>query len=136
MARIVAIDFGLKRVGLAVTDPMQMIATALTTVENADAITYLKDYLSKNEVECFVIGDPRQMDGTPSEVANHISNFIHKLKNAFPGMQVHKVDERFTSKIAAQSLFDSGLKKKQRQDKKLLDSVSATLILQTYLEMK
>ncbi|QXP61509.1 Holliday junction resolvase RuvX [Olleya sp. HaHaR_3_96] len=133
MARILAIDFGKVRTGLAVTDEMQIIASGLTTVNTKELITFLKDYLSKEQVELFLVGEPKQMDNTPSESEALIIPFLVKLENAFPKIPIKRVDERFTSKMATQTLIDSGLKKKHRQNKALLDEVSATIILQSYL---
>ena len=133
MARILAIDFGKVRTGLAVTDEMQIIASGLTTVNTKELITFLKDYLSKEQVELFLVGEPKQMDNTPSESEALIIPFLVKLENAFPKIPIKRVDERFTSKMATQTLIDSGLKKKQRQNKALLDEVRATIILQSYL---
>ena len=135
MGRIIAIDYGQKRIGLAVTDELQIIATSLTTVPAAELMGFLKEYLAKNSVECFVVGEPRQMDNTPSESAKFIDPFIRKLKAEFPGIPVERVDERFTSRTAVQAIRDAGAKKKTRQDKSLVDTVSATIILQSYLEM-
>lgn len=133
MARILAIDFGKVRTGLAVTDEMQIIASGLTTVNTKELIAFLKDYLSKEQVELFLVGEPKQMDNTPSESEALIIPFLIKLENVFPKIPIKRVDERFTSKMATQTLIDSGLKKKQRQNKALLDEVSATIILQSYL---
>ena len=133
MARILAIDYGKIRTGLAVTDDMQIIASGLTTVNTKELITFLKDYLSKEQVELFLVGEPKQMDNTPSESEALIIPFLGKLENTFPNVPIKRVDERFTSKMATQTLIDSGLKKKQRQNKALLDEVSATIILQSYL---
>ncbi|MBD3862514.1 Holliday junction resolvase RuvX [Olleya marilimosa] len=133
MARILAIDYGKIRTGLAVTDEMQIIASGLTTVNTKELITFLKDYLSKEQVELFLVGEPKQMDNTPSESEALIIPFLVKLENTFPNVPIKRVDERFTSKMATQTLIDSGLKKKQRQNKALLDEVSATIILQSYL---
>ncbi|MEL0643528.1 MULTISPECIES: Holliday junction resolvase RuvX [unclassified Olleya] len=133
MARILAIDYGKIRTGLAVTDEMQIIASGLTTVNTKELITFLKDYLSKEQVELFLVGEPKQMDNTPSESEALIIPFLVKLENVFPKIPIKRVDERFTSKMATQTLIDSGLKKKQRQNKALLDEVSATIILQSYL---
>lgn len=133
MGRILAIDYGTKRVGIAVTDPLKIIATALATVHSKDIITYLSEYIQKEDVELIVVGLPKQMDGQASDSEAHIIQFLAKLKHSLPQIPVVRYDERFTSKMAFQTLIDSGYKKKQRQDKKLLDSVSATLILQGYL---
>lgn len=134
MARILAIDYGKKRVGIAVTDELQMIATGLTTIAAKEVLTFLKDYLNKENVERFVVGEPKQMDNTDSEAAVYIKPFLKKLKAAFPEIPVERIDERFTSKMAMQAMIDGGMKKKQRQNKAMVDKVSATLILQSYLE--
>jgi putative holliday junction resolvase len=134
LPRIIAIDYGTKRVGLAVTDELKMIATPMGTVHAKDVIEHLKKYCDQNTVEAFVVGLPKQMDGTASESERHIKTFLNVVKKHFPTMPVIRYDERFTSKIASQSLIDSGVKKKQRQNKELLDTVSAVLILQDYLE--
>jgi putative holliday junction resolvase len=135
MGRIIAIDYGQKRVGLAVTDELKIIATSLTTVPSGEAIRFLKEFLSKSEVECFVVGEPRQMNNTPSESEKYIEPFIKKLKTEFPAIPVERVDERFTSMMAVQTIRDAGAKRKTRQNKSLVDTVSATIILQSYLEM-
>ena len=133
MGRILAIDFGTIRTGLAVTDPMQIIASGLTTVETKELIQYLKAYVNSEDVEKFVVGEPKQMDNTASESEVHIQKFLEKLIKEFPNIPVVRVDERFTSKMAFQSMLDSGMKKKKRRDKALVDEISATLILQAYL---
>ncbi|TZF86236.1 Holliday junction resolvase RuvX (plasmid) [Pedobacter sp. BS3] len=135
MPRIIAFDYGTKRLGIAVTDPLQIIATALTTIHPKDSIDFLKKYLQTESVECFVVGMPRQMDGTESQSAQHIRGFMTILKKNFPDIPIAQVDERFTSKMASASIAQSGLKKSDRQNKALIDQVSATLILQTYLTM-
>ena len=136
MGRILAIDYGQKRVGLALTDEMQIIANSLTTVHVKDIFSYLKDYRIKENVECIVVGEPKQMNNTASESSRFIEPFVKKLKKTFPKMKVERFDERFTSKIAHQTMIDAGLKKKDRQRKELVDTISATLILQSYLENK
>lgn len=133
MARIIAIDYGRKRVGLAATDELQIIANALTTVPSKDIFTYLKEYVKNENVECFVIGEAKQMNNTPSESARFIEPFVLKMRKEFPEIKIDRFDERFTSKMATQAILDAGLKKKDRQNKALVDSVSATLILQSYL---
>jgi putative Holliday junction resolvase len=133
MARILAIDFGKVRTGLAVTDELQIIASGLTTVVTKDVIAYLQDYCKKEQVELFLVGEPKQMDNTASESESLILPFIGRLKHAFPDMPIKRVDERFTSKMAFQTMIDSGLKKNQRKNKALLDEISATIILQSYL---
>lgn len=136
MGRILAIDYGKKRVGLAVTDPMQMIATRLTTVAAHEIWTFLKEYLAKEEVEKVIVGYPMQMNNLPSEAVNYINPFLRKFQKDYPEMPLEQVDERFTSKMAFQTMIDAGLKKKDRQDKGTIDGVSATIILQSYLEQK
>jgi len=131
-----AIDYGTKRIGLAVTDPEQIIATALDTIHPVKIIDYLKKYLEKESVECFVVGEPKQMDNSPSSISPQVEDFIKKLKVAFPEIPVKRIDERFTSKIASQSMLMNGLKKSQRRNKELVDQRSAVLILQSYMEMK
>ncbi len=134
--RILAIDYGKKRTGIAVTDEMQIIASGLTTVASETAIDFLKNYFSKETVVKVVIGEPKQMDGTASESAPLIEKFVQTFKTAFPEMEIIRVDERFTSKMAFQTMIDSGLKKKQRQDKGLIDEISATIMLRDYLSRK
>jgi len=136
MGRILAIDFGQKRTGLAVTDELQIIANNLDTVHSKDVLEYLAKYVANNKVDTFVIGEPKQMNNTPSESARFIEPFIKQLANKFPDIKIVRVDERFTSKMAFQTMIDAGLKKKARQNKALVDSISATIILQTYLETK
>lgn len=131
-----AIDYGQKRTGIAVTDEMQIIASGLTTVPSETALNFLKDYFAKERVEAVLIGEPKQMDNTPSQSAPIIDAFVSAFKNAFPDMPVVRVDERFTSKMAFQTMIDSGLKKKKRQDKALIDEISATIMLQDYLSRK
>jgi len=133
MARIMAIDFGTKRTGLAVTDELQIIASGLTTVPTKELLNFLKDYTNKEKVELFLVGEPKQMNFENSESEVSITKFLNKLKNDLPKIPVKRVDERFTSKMAFQSMIDSGLKKKQRKDKALVDEISATIILQSYL---
>ena len=136
MGRILALDFGKKRTGIAVTDPLQIIASGLDTVETKQLLTYLNDYISKEEVDIFVVGLPKQMNNQPSDSEQLIQPFIKKLKNAFPNIPIEREDERFTSKLAFQSMIDSGMKKKQRQNKAIIDKISATLILQSFLNRK
>ena len=136
MARILAIDYGLKRTGLAVTDALQIIASGLTTVNTKELLKFLKDYTSKEQVELFLVGEPKQMDNTASESEALILPFLEKLKKQFPKIPFKRVDERFTSKMAFQTMIDSGLKKNQRKNKALVDEISATLILQSYLYSK
>jgi putative holliday junction resolvase len=136
MGRILAIDYGTKRVGIAVTDPLKIIATGLTTIHSKDILVFLDDYFKKELVDAVIIGEPKNMDSTASDVTVHIEAFIKNLKKKFPEIKIVRVDERFTSKMAFQTMIDSGLKKKQRQNKALVDEISATIILQTYLESK
>ena len=136
MGRILAIDYGRKRAGIAVTDPMQMISNGLTTVPAASIINFLKEYIAKEKVDAFVVGYAKQLDNTDSESMAYIKPFVKKLEKNFPDMPIHMVDERFTSKIAHQTMLDGGLKKKKRQDKALVDTISATIILQSYMEQK
>ncbi len=131
-----AIDYGSKRVGIAVTDSLQLIANGLTTVHSKDLIDFLKKYIEKEEVECIVVGEPKQMNNTASESARFIEPFVIHLKRTFPKIKVERMDERFTSKMAFQTMIDSGLKKKARQNKALVDEISATIILQSFMERK
>lgn len=136
MSRVLCIDYGQKRTGIAVTDEMQIIASGLTTVPTNTVIDFLKDYFSKEKVEAVVIGEPRQMNGQPSESAAIIKGFVTHFSNIFPEMKVIRIDERFTSKMAIKTMIDSGLGKKKRQDKGLIDEISATIMLQDYLSSK
>jgi putative Holliday junction resolvase len=133
LGRILAIDYGRKRVGLAVTDELQIIANSLTTVATKDIFTFLKDYTQKEKVDCIVIGEPKQMNYEASESAKYIEPFVKKLRNEFPNTKIERHDERFTSKMAQQTMIDAGLKKKDRQNKGLVDTISATIILQSYM---
>jgi len=136
MSRILAIDYGEIRTGIAVTDELQIIASGLTTVKTDELIKFLIDYTNKELVELFIIGKPRQMNNTDSESEKHILSFLKHLKNSIPTIPIVRVDERFTSKMAVQTMIDSGLKKKQRRNKGLVDEISATIILQSYLYSK
>lgn len=136
MGRILAIDYGKKRVGLAVTDPMQIIANKLTTVPSHQIFDFLKDYFQKEQVEQVVIGYPLQMNNEASEAVLYINPFLKRFQKLFPNMPIEQVDERFTSRMAFQTMIDAGLKKKDRQNKATIDAVSATIILQSYLEQK
>ncbi|WP_395059336.1 Holliday junction resolvase RuvX [Flavobacterium sp.] len=133
MPRILAIDYGQKRTGIAITDEMQIIASGLTTIASETSIAFLKDYFAKEKVEKVLIGEPKQMNGQPSQSTDIIEKFVTQFKNNFPEMPLERVDERFTSKMAFQTMIDSGLKKKQRQNKALVDEISATIMLQDYL---
>ena len=134
MARILGIDFGAKRVGLAVTDPLKIIATALTTVENKTALDFIQQYIKSNEVERILIGYPLDLRGNPTHATPMVDWFIVELSKRVGSIPIEKRDESFTSKMAMKTLIDSGVKKKQRRDKKLLDQISATIILQEYLQ--
>lgn len=136
MARILAFDYGTKRIGIAVTDPLQIIATGLDTIHPKDIVDYLKKYLIKEDVEAFVIGNPKQMNGEPSESAQHVKGFSTLLKKNFPAITQHWVDERFTSKLAQETIMKSGLKKSDRRDKERVDTIAATIILQYFMEIK
>jgi len=136
MGRILAIDYGKKRTGIAITDELQMIASGLTTVPTSGLLTFLKEYIIKEKVELFLVGEPKQMDYTASESEALITPFLVKLEKIFPNIPVKRIDERFTSKMAFQSMIDGGLKKNQRKNKALVDEISATLILQSYLYSK
>lgn len=136
MGRVLAIDFGKKRTGIAVTDELQIIASGLTTVNTKDLIPFLKEYIKKESVDLFILGKPKQMDNTDSESEALIIPFLQKLEKAIPNIPIKREDERFTSKMAFQTMIDSGLNKKQRQNKALVDEISATIILQSYLYNK
>jgi len=136
LARVLAIDFGKKRTGIAVTDELQIIASGLTTVNTDELIPFLKKYTSTENVELFVIGKPKQLNNTDSESEVLIIPFLEKLQKELPNIPLKRIDERFTSKMAFQTMIDSGLKKKQRRNKALVDEISATIILQSYLYNK
>ncbi len=133
MGRILAIDYGEKRTGLAVTDPVRIIATALTTVATPTLLQFLKDYCAREQVDIFVVGKAMHMDGRPSESMQYIEPFVEELKKMFPEKEVVRIDERFTSKIAFQTMIDSGLKKKDRRNKGTIDQIAATIMLQDYM---
>jgi len=136
MGRIMAFDYGTKRIGIAVTDENQIIASPLDTIHPEKIIEFIKQYLLSNKIECFVVGLPRQMDNTLSESEKNITSFINRLNKSFSDITIERFDERFTSKMATQSILASGVNKKRRRDKELVDTVSATIILQSYLESK
>ena len=136
MPRIISIDYGLKRTGIAVTDELQIIASGLTTITSETAISFLTSYFNKENVSKVLIGEPKQMNGKPSESTAIIEEFVKKFSSAFPEMKIIRVDERFTSKMAFQTMIDSGLNKKKRKDKALVDEISATIMLQDYLTRK
>ncbi|TBW28457.1 Holliday junction resolvase RuvX [Gramella sp. KN1008] len=133
MARILALDYGTKRTGIAVTDELKMIASGLTTVQTSDLMNFLEDYFRNEKVERVLVGEPKKMDDSPSQSEEYIQEFLKKFAEKFPDMPLERVDERFTSKMAVQSMIDSGLKKKKRRNKALVDEISATIILQTWL---
>lgn len=133
MGRLLAIDYGKVRTGIAITDELQIIASGLTTVETKELLPFLKNYCEKEQVEKFIVGEPKQMNNQESESEVLIKPFLEKLQNQFPKIPIERVDERFTSKMAFQTMIDSGLSKKKRRDKSLIDEISATLILQSYL---
>ena len=133
MARIMALDFGTKRTGIAVSDELKMIASGLTTVKTPELFEFLEKYFTAENVELVLVGEPKQKDDSASESEVYIQEFLKVFTKKFPKMPVKRIDERFTSKMAFQSMIDSGLKKKKRRDKALIDEISATIILQTYL---
>ena len=134
MPRIISIDYGLKRTGLAVTDPLQIIATGLTTVESKQLIPFLKDYFAREIVELIIIGEPKNWDDTDTHATPLVEKCIKDLQKNFPAIPIKKVDERFTSKMARDAMIEMGMKKKQRRDKKLVDEIAATILLQEYLQ--
>lgn len=136
MARLLALDYGIKRVGVAVTDELQIIASGLCTVRTLDCMDFLKEYISKESVEAIVMGMPKNLKAQNTDATPHVKGFAKKLKKEFPELEIHLVDERFTSKMAFQTMIDSGLKKKARQDKASVDEVSATIILQSFMEQQ
>ncbi|MDL5046786.1 Holliday junction resolvase RuvX [Oscillatoria amoena NRMC-F 0135] len=136
MGRVLAIDYGLKRTGLAVTDPLRIIATALDTVTTADLLVYLKNYCRKEQVDEMVIGMPKTLSNQESEIVPEIRKFIQLLNTEFPSVPVHEADERFTSSIAQRAMIEGGMKKKDRQVKGTVDKISAVLILQSFLEKR
>ena len=136
MARILSIDYGKKRTGLAVTDPLQIIAGGLATVSTSELFEWLQTYLAKEQVERIIIGEPRQPNGQPSENLARVQQFVNRWRKAVPSVPIEYFDERFTSVLAHQAMLDGGLKKKARQDKALVDEISATIILEDYLRSK
>lgn len=136
MGRILALDYGSKRTGIAITDELQMIASGLATVATSELITFLKKYIASEKVVLVLVGEPKQKDGTHSSIEEEIQKFLKKFSSTFPDLEVKRVDERYTSKMAFQTMIDSGLKKKQRQNKALIDEISATIILQEFLYNK
>jgi putative Holliday junction resolvase len=136
MSRIMGIDYGTKRTGIAVTDPLQIIASALTTVPTGELLGFLENYLRNEEVEAIVVGEPLYPDGNPAQIAPHVKGFVNKLRRQHPGLLVVMQDERYTSELAKQIILQSGAKQKKRRDKALVDQVSAALILEDYLKSK
>jgi putative Holliday junction resolvase len=136
MPRILAIDYGTKRCGIAVTDNLQIIATGLETVPTHTLFTFLEQYFAKEQVICLLVGDPKKLDNTPSETAQHVVGFVRKMREKYPNLQIELLDERFTSVMAKQTMIDAGTTKKQRQNKSTIDLISAVLLLQNYLETK
>jgi putative Holliday junction resolvase len=134
MPRILAIDYGLKRTGIAVTDPFKIIATGLTTVESPKLFTFLKEYCKNETVERFIIGEPKNLDDSDTHATPLVKKAVVRLKKEFPNIPIELVDERFTSKMASQAMIDMGMKKKQRQNKALVDEIAATIMLQEYLQ--
>lgn len=136
MGRLLAIDYGKKRVGIAASDPLQIIANGLTTVDTPKIFEFLKSYFEKETVDVVVVGLPKQMNNEASENMGRVEEFVTKLKKLYPNMPIEYYDERFTSKIAQRTMIDGGLSKKQRMNKALVDEISATIILQSYMESK
>ena len=134
MPRIVCMDYGLKRTGIAVTDPLQIIATGLTTVDSKDVIQFLKSYFQKEQVELLVIGEPKNLDDSDTHATPLVKNFIIKLKKEFPHIAIKTVDERYTSKMAKQAMIEMGMKKKDRRNKRNVDEIAATIMLQEYMQ--
>jgi putative Holliday junction resolvase len=136
MGRILSIDYGKKRIGIAVTDELQLIANGLITIGVDEIFSFMKTYCERENVELFLVGEPKQMNYTDSSASQYIEPFVKKLKKEFPTIPIKRVDERFTSKMAFQTMIDAGLNKKKRQDKALIDTISATIMLQSYLESR
>jgi putative holliday junction resolvase len=136
MGRIIGIDYGLKRIGLAVTDPLQIFASPLITVSPSEFDSFLSGYMKKDEVDAFVIGYPVQMNNEPSVSVTYINPFIKKLKKTYPEKHIYLADERFTSQMAFRAMVDGGVKKKERQDKSMVDKISASIILQSFLDRR
>jgi putative Holliday junction resolvase len=136
MGRILAIDYGQKRTGIAVTDPLQIIATGLTTIPPHEVMSFLKDYFSKEEVELVIVGEPKNWDDTDTDATPLVRRFVKKLMKEFPLMRIKTVDERYTSKLASRAMIDMGMKKMQRRNKALVDEIAATIILQEFLDAK
>jgi putative holliday junction resolvase len=131
--RIMAFDYGTKRIGIAITDPMQIIATGLDTIHPNQIVEYLKKYLLREQVERFIVGEPKQMDNKPSQSAIHVKGFVNLLKKTFPEIPIEMLDERFTSKMASATIAQSGMGKKARRNKELVDTISAVILLQSWM---
>ena len=136
MGKLLGIDYGAKRTGIAMTDSMQIIASGLTTVDTHKLDDFISNIVLKEDIECFVVGDPKNLDGTYTDNTRDVNSFVKKLQKLYPGILLRQIDERFTSKIAKQSILASGIKKQERQNKALVDEVSATIILQNYLDFR
>tara|TARA_X000000368_G_scaffold265336_1_gene210089 strand:- start:7779 stop:8189 length:411 start_codon:yes stop_codon:yes gene_type:complete len=136
MGKLLGIDYGAKRTGIAMTDSMQIIASGLTTVDTHKLDDFISNIVVKEDIECFVVGDPKNLDGTYTDNTRDVNSFVKKLQKLYPGILLRQIDERFTSKIAKQSILASGIKKQARQNKALVDEVSATIILQNYLDFR
>ncbi len=136
MGKLLGIDYGAKRTGIAMTDSMQIIASGLTTVDTHKLDDFISNIVLKEDIECFVVGDPKNLDGTYTDNTRDVNSFVKKLQKLYPGILLRQIDERFTSKIAKQSILASGIKKQARQNKALVDEVSATIILQNYLDFR
>jgi putative Holliday junction resolvase len=136
VAKALGIDYGKKRIGIAISDSLQIIASALTTVNTPDIFIFLDDLLKKQEIDCIVVGEPKNLDGTPTDSTAITEEFVAKLSKKYSQIPIKRIDERFTSKIAKQSILDAGIKKMKRRDKALVDKVSAAIILQSYLDAK
>ena len=136
MAKAIGIDYGKKRIGIAISDSLQMIASVLITIDTPNIFTFLKDLIEKEEIDCVVVGEPKNLDGSSTDSTEITEKFVEKLSKKHPQIPIKRIDERFTSKIAKQSILDAGIKKMKRRDKALVDKVSAAIILQSYLDFK
>jgi len=136
MGKALGIDYGTKRTGIAITDVIQIIASGLTTVSTHKLDDFIANLVISDDIECFVVGDPKNLDGSNTDSTGHVNGFVKRLQKTYPSIPVHQIDERFTSKIAKQSILASGVKRKGRQNKALVDEVSATIIFQNYLDYK
>jgi putative Holliday junction resolvase len=136
MGKALGIDYGTKRTGIAISDPMQIIASGLTTVATHTLYDFVAEIIKKESIEFFVVGDPKNLDGTSTNSTGYVNSFVKRLRKLYPSVIVYKIDERFTSKIAKKSILESGIKKKERKNKKLIDKISATIILQNYLDYR